>query len=112
MARRERGSEASGPRPIAGIWPPSHNFRTPMASYIRALVQGAAIGAVGGASLETFMVYTGFYKVATRKAAEHRVEDRAMLQAAAQRRRRLSDLRPGATPALAPEPATETQQPR
>ena len=51
---------------------------------------------MGGAALETFMVYTGFYKVATRKAAEHRVEDRAMLQAAARRRRRLSDLRPGA----------------
>jgi hypothetical protein len=63
-------------------------------SILRALAIGTAIGFAGGAGLETFMVLTGFYKVATRKAAEHRVEDHAMLQAAAGRRRRLADLRP------------------
>ncbi len=76
-----------------------------MASYARAAAIGAAIGIVGGAALEIFMVSTGFYKVATRKAAEHRVEDRVMLQAAAARRRRLSDLRPELSSTPQTEPA-------
>lgn len=62
---------------------------------LRALGVGAAAGLFAGAGLEVFMVTTGFYKVAARKQAEHRVEDKTMLaDAAAARRQRLAALRP------------------
>ncbi len=41
---------------------------------------------MGGAALETFMVYTGFYKVATRKAAEHTGDTTANIEAREQLR--------------------------
>ena len=74
----------------------------------RAVAIGGLAGLLAGAGLETFMVTTGFYKVAARKQAEHRVEDVTVLaDAAAARRQRLQRLRPGVAPA-----AEAGQEPR
>ena len=48
-----------------------------------ALTRVIPVGLVVGASMETFMNLTGFYKVAVRKASEREVEYREGLQAAA-----------------------------
>ena len=47
----------------------------------RLLSVALPIGFIVGASMEVFMYYTGFWSVATKKAAERRDEERRALSA-------------------------------